>query len=158
MLRVTLEKLVAMLEEAVGETVTIGQLAESTGIHRNIISRILNDPDSRSSTTHLDKIIEFFYQHLRPHSSLSDPDLVQSILVNLFEFFPETGEQEVFLNSLARAGGWANIPVGVLWEFFRLSRGKGAEGQGSLEAEWERSERTRRSLAAGARRPKPKPE
>jgi len=45
--------------------ISIKEISESTGIHRSIISRIINSPRSSIKTEHLDKLLNFFYIYLK---------------------------------------------------------------------------------------------
>ena len=60
MLRFKLKELIAEKEFQEGRRVTVGEIAESTGIARNTLSRILNQPGWNVRSEHLDKLCAYF--------------------------------------------------------------------------------------------------
>lgn len=60
MLRFRLKELIAEKEFQEGRRVTVGEIAEQTGIARNTLSRILNQPGWNARTEHLDKLCAYF--------------------------------------------------------------------------------------------------
>ena len=152
MLRVSLDKLITALERASGYPITIGMISEGTGVHRNIISRILNNPGSNTSTYHLNKIIEYFFVELRRYEGDDDRTLVSRIIENLFEFFPESGDHRELMERLHKAGSVNETPVSVLWEFSTHVQGKLPEPGSALAHEWEQREGTKRRLRSERRR------
>jgi len=60
MLRFRLKELIAEKEFQEGRRVTIAEIAEETGIARNTLSRILNQPGWSTRTEYLDRLCAFF--------------------------------------------------------------------------------------------------
>lgn len=60
MLRFKLKELIAEKEFQEGRRVTVGEIAESTGIARNTLSRILNQPGWNVRSEHLNKLCAYF--------------------------------------------------------------------------------------------------
>lgn len=146
MLRVSLNRMVGVLESKAGKKLTIAGISQKTGIHRNILSRIINHPEDNSSLRHIEKLMEFFFYELQPITNLSDENLSSFIVANLLEFFPEQAEHKDFINSLQKIGNSIDVPVAMLWEFFRLSRGAPIKADLTAENEWERISNIRRRL------------
>lgn len=121
MLRISIDKLIRMVEakrrkaseEPNGpkyKKLTIGEISEGSDVHRNIVSKILNNPSDHTSTLHISKIVEFFFYEIRKYD---DADKAKPIhheqlrLRNLFglvfDLFPEKEEHKEFLDSLEQA-------------------------------------------------------
>ena len=60
MLRFKLKELIAEKEFQESRRVTIAEIAEATGIARNTLSRILNQPGWNVRSEHLDKLCAYF--------------------------------------------------------------------------------------------------
>ena len=60
MLRFKLKELIAEKEFQESRRVTIAEIAETTGIARNTLSRILNQPGWNVRSEHLDKLCAYF--------------------------------------------------------------------------------------------------
>ncbi len=60
MLRFKLKELIAEKEFQEGRRVTVAEISESTGIARNTLSRILNQPGWNVRSEHLDKLCAYF--------------------------------------------------------------------------------------------------
>ena len=60
MLRFKLKELIAEKEFQEGRRVTVAEIAESTSIARNTLSRILNQPGWNVRSEHLDKLCAYF--------------------------------------------------------------------------------------------------
>ena len=60
MLRFKLKELIAEKEFQEGRRVTVAEIAESTGIARNTLSRILNQPGWSTRTEYLDRLCAYF--------------------------------------------------------------------------------------------------
>lgn len=60
MLRFKLKELIAEKEFQEGRRVTIAEISEDTGIARNTLSRILNQPGWSTRTEYLDRLCAYF--------------------------------------------------------------------------------------------------
>lgn len=60
MIRFKLKEMIAKKEFSDGERVTVGAVAEATGIHRMTISKLINHRGSNTGTDNLNKLCEFF--------------------------------------------------------------------------------------------------
>lgn len=60
MLRFKLKELIAEKEFQEGRRVTIAEISEETGIARNTLSRILNQPGWSTRTEYLDRLCAYF--------------------------------------------------------------------------------------------------
>lgn len=60
MIRFRLKELIAEKEFQERRRVTIAEISESTGIARNTLSRILNEPGWNARTKQLDKLCAYF--------------------------------------------------------------------------------------------------
>ena len=60
MLRYKLKELIAEKEFQEGRRVTIAEISEGTGIARNTLSRILNQPGWSTRTEYLDRLCAYF--------------------------------------------------------------------------------------------------
>lgn len=147
MLRISLDRMVNILETNVGRRVTLAEISSATGIHRNILSRVLNHPEDNASTLHIEKLVEYFFYALQPVLKIADEDLSAFVISNLIEFFPEQGEHKAFLGTLEKVGRSNEVPVALLWEFFRLSHGGPARPDASAEEEWDQTAALKKRLA-----------
>ena len=95
-------------ERDTGRKVTVVQLAENTGISRKVLHRITLRPSENVSTTHIDKLLEFFFVELSkvPNRTKSDRQLMESLITELVEVFPERG---VFAGVVARVSDHLEI-------------------------------------------------
>lgn len=149
MLRISLEKLVSLVEKESVQPLTIAAIAEGTGIHRNIISRILNRPGASTATSHIDKLLQFFLEERRKYSDKPDRELIAELIAAMFEFFPEDGPYQEILARLNKAGDISGLPIPVLWEFHALAQGSALESGGTLDDEWRHRESTKNKLRSG---------
>lgn len=60
MLRFKLKELIAEKEFQEGRRVTVAEISEETGIARNTLSRILNQPGWSTRTEYLDRLCAYF--------------------------------------------------------------------------------------------------
>ncbi len=60
MLRFKLKEMIANKEFAEGRRITIGEVAEATGIHRMTLSKMINHRGYNTGTDNLDKLCEYF--------------------------------------------------------------------------------------------------
>lgn len=60
MIRINLQQMMLTHSATLGELVTIEEIAKSTGIGRNTLSRIKNDPYRSTSTEVINKLCIFF--------------------------------------------------------------------------------------------------
>lgn len=118
MLRVSLERLIKRVDakrqaEAKADgsekfkRLTIGEISDGSGVHRNIVSRILNNPEEPVSTLHIDRIIQFFFYELRKFDKMpwEDPrvierERIQQLVALCIDIFPEHEEHGEFIKSL----------------------------------------------------------
>lgn len=123
MIKIELNGLISWLEEESGTRLTIGEIADGAGVHRNILSRILNKPDANTSTEHIDKIAQFFFYEFQTRvpqmfdgGELADEMIMEQILNHLIQVFPEKKHHAEFLEAnpkLKKA-----MDVGALWEVY----------------------------------------
>lgn len=123
MIKIELNGLISWLEEESGTRLTIGEIADGAGVHRNILSRILNKPDANTSTEHIDKIAQFFFYEFQTRvpqmfdgGELADEMIMEQILNHLVQVFPEKKHHAKFLEAnpkLKKA-----MDVGALWEVY----------------------------------------
>lgn len=60
MLRFKLKEMIANKEFAEGRRITIGEVADATGIHRMTLSKMINHRGYNTGTDNLDKLCEYF--------------------------------------------------------------------------------------------------
>lgn len=60
MLRFKIKELIGKKEFAEGRRVTIGEIAEATGIHRMTISKMINQRGYNTGTENLDRLCAYF--------------------------------------------------------------------------------------------------
>ncbi|MBX7138944.1 MAG: helix-turn-helix transcriptional regulator [Oligoflexia bacterium] len=123
MIKIELNGLISWLEEESGTRLTIGEIADGAGVHRNILSRILNKPDANTSTEHIDKIAQFFFYEFQNRvpqmfdgGELADEMIMEQILNHLVQVFPEKKHHAEFLEANPRLK--KAMDVGALWEVY----------------------------------------
>lgn len=60
MLRFKLKELIGKKEFAEGRRITIGEVAEATGIHRMTLSKMINHRGANTGTENLDRLCQYF--------------------------------------------------------------------------------------------------
>ena len=60
MLRFKIKEMIANKEFAEGRRITIGEVAEATGIHRMTLSKMINQRGYNAGTDNLDRLCSFF--------------------------------------------------------------------------------------------------
>lgn len=66
MLQVNLKKLISKLAyEADAKAITVQYLADETGLHRNTITRLLDDPTANCHSEMLDTLLQVFYDEFK---------------------------------------------------------------------------------------------
>lgn len=60
MLRFKLKEVIARREFALGRRITIGEVAQATGIHRMTLSRMINQRGYNTGTDNLDRLCAYF--------------------------------------------------------------------------------------------------
>lgn len=66
MLQVNLKKLISKLAyEADAKALTVQYLADETGIHRNTITRLLDEPEVNCHTDMLNKLLKLFFDEFK---------------------------------------------------------------------------------------------
>jgi hypothetical protein len=123
MIKIELNGLISWLEEESGTRLTIGEVADGAGVHRNILSRILNKPDANTSSEHIDKIAQFFFYEFQTRApqvfdggELAEEMIMEQIVNSLVQVFPEKKHHAEFLEAnpkLKKA-----MDVGALWEVY----------------------------------------
>ncbi|TAM43578.1 MAG: XRE family transcriptional regulator [Gammaproteobacteria bacterium] len=60
MLRFKIKELIAKKEFAEGKRITIGDVADATGLHRMTLSKMINQRGYNTGTEHLDRLCAYF--------------------------------------------------------------------------------------------------
>ena len=123
MIRIDLGVGLKALEKRRGSKVSLGEVAEKTGVHRNILSRIINNPRANTSSEHVGKLVEFFfYEYLElgldQGFHRSHRELMSFLVASLIQVFPERSEHGEFLKTLEETGDIDDLPMYRIWEFF----------------------------------------
>lgn len=121
MIRVSLGKMlhrVNHLRKQKGqERITLQVIHEATGIHRKILSRLMNHPSENTSSEHLDKLAQFFF-HEMVAQGLDEGDsgeLMKRVTTELIEIFPDDLSYWKGLEDIAESDERFNVPLSVLW-------------------------------------------
>lgn len=126
MIKIDLERLIKDLEGKLNRKVTLSEVAEKSGVHRSILSRIINRPQENTSTEHIEKLAQYlFYAHKEAtpewFDDHEDEYLMQLILGKLVQVFPEKGNHASLLKKLSETGSVVDMPIFRLWEFHKAS-------------------------------------
>ena len=126
MIKIDLERLIKELEGKANRKVTLSEVAEKSGVHRSILSRIINRPQENTSTEHIEKLAQYLFYAFKEAAPESFDDhedefLMQLILGKLIQIFPESGNHSSLLKKLSETGPVADMPIFRLWEFHRAS-------------------------------------
>ena len=125
MIRVDLEKMLEGLGEKLKRKVTLSEVAERSGVHRSILSRLINKPLENTSTEHIDRLAQYFfhaYKEAEPNfEDVDDKALMQLVLGHLVQVFPEKGPYQAVIQKLSESGDVKNLPIYRLWEFYSAS-------------------------------------
>lgn len=102
MFQVKLRELLNRLENETEEKISLSELSQVTGIHRNILSNLYSDPAYYISTRYVDILLNFAFEKLRekdpdsdfynPNWKLSDRELMNSLTSTLLAVFPMNTE------------------------------------------------------------------
>jgi hypothetical protein len=82
------------------ERATYEEIHVATGIHRKILSRIINKPWENTSSEHIDLLAQYFFNELKPEgqkSPVDDYKFMQSIIAELVEIYPDGAPFELDL-------------------------------------------------------------
>jgi hypothetical protein len=142
MIRVTLDSIIKLLEQERfmkgpgpgGGRVSLGEVSEKTGIHRNILSRIVNKPAANTSSEHIGKLAEFFFYEflkLKMHEKwrCGEVGLMANVISRLIAVFPEQGEHQAFIKKLGESGEVDELPMSRIWEFYASSHPQSTEAE-----------------------------
>ncbi len=94
MLIINLRKIMTQLQVARKTKVTISEVAESTGIHRKILSRIYNYPASSVKGETIDLLTQYFFNQfirceLARKNRISPELLMKKVVVELLLVYPD---------------------------------------------------------------------
>jgi hypothetical protein len=125
MIRIDLEKMLEGLGGKLKRKVTLSEVAEQSGVHRSILSRLINKPLENTSTEHIDKLAQYFFHAYKEADAnfedVDDPGLMQLVLGHLIQVFPEKGSYKTVIDKLSETGDVTNLPIYRLWEFYSAS-------------------------------------
>lgn len=125
MIRVELSNLLFKLNterKEIGEKVRLKyeDIHILTGIHKKILSRIVNKPDENTSSEHIDRLCQFFFLEFRRirKETQTDEQLMKEVVSNLIDVFPD---EDLFLAGLENSTSkpLRTIPITVLWWMYQ---------------------------------------
>jgi transcriptional regulator with XRE-family HTH domain len=122
MIYVDLQRILFEIAKRTGRKLTLSEVSERSGVHRNIISQINNNPTDRIASDYLAKLAEFFFHVLR-HSpqkpEKSDKELMNWVFSNLVSMYPDHPVYQEKLSSIEGTGGARIVlPPENLWKIF----------------------------------------
>lgn len=100
MIKIEIRRFLERLEKEAGLRFSLAELSRRTGIHRNVITRMHTVPTARCSTHDLDRLLMLGFKSLRvsedpliqetnPNNSLSDRQLLESLVQTLLSVLPD---------------------------------------------------------------------
>ncbi|NMC61738.1 MAG: hypothetical protein GYA55_01075 [SAR324 cluster bacterium] len=99
---------------------TLQEIHERTGIHRKILSRLINRPHENTSSEHIDRLSQFFFEELRKEQSgpTEEFQVMRDIIGDLVQVFPDAGAYKESVTELCEHEPMRGVPIWQLWQFY----------------------------------------
>lgn len=125
MLKVALKEMMAKLDQERRQTgtarLTVQEIHQVTGIHRKILSRLLNHPEENTSSEHVDKLTQFFFNEFRQlDPELDSQELMRKVTADLIQVYPDEEHVWAAVGVNDATAERFSIPPSAFWKLYQM--------------------------------------
>jgi hypothetical protein len=104
-----------------GKRITLKEISEQSGCDKNALSRLVNHPEIFPSTQVIDRLLQFFFDRLKPFSrGRPEAELMKELTAEFISVYPDSTEYWKYIpKHIQENPNTSNVET--LWSFYEYA-------------------------------------